>query len=206
MLARVSDGLLLVETMDSFDRMDEMRRHGKRIIQSLNQSSHSPVSTEVGQCFFHYIINAGIVYLCLTEKGYPRKLAFQYLNRLAELFNHQHGHEVHSFSRPYAAVVFGPQMQRLRREFMDPQTPDNAQKLASDLNEITNIMSQSITQIVHRGQNLEKLQEGTDALRYEAKKFRSKSKHINLQAQLKQMAPIAVMLMVVCFVIYWKFF
>jgi vesicle transport protein SEC22 len=56
-----------------------------------------------------YIIDGGVVYLTLAERGYPRRLAYQYLEEVSKEFARIHGHEVMRFSRPYAAVSFGKQ-------------------------------------------------------------------------------------------------
>lgn len=49
--------------------------------------------THAGQYYFHYVIEAGVVYLTLAEKGYPKRLAFQYLTELHREFDRIHGHE-----------------------------------------------------------------------------------------------------------------
>lgn len=207
MIARVADSMFLVETMDNFESLEEMRYHGKEIIRSLTLSSTSVCTIDVTSSLsFHYVIEDGIVYLCLTEKGYPKKLAFQYLETLSRAFHQEHGHEVHAFSRPYAAVDFEPQMSRVRKEFIDPQAPGNIKKLASELNDISNIMSQSINQVLQRGEKLNKLEQGASNLLSASRKFETTSKRINLQAQLKQLAPVLAVLLVIIFVIYWKFF
>jgi hypothetical protein len=45
--------------------------------------------------------------LTLAEKGYPKKLAFQYLEELAGEFNRMYGSQVDSVTRPYAFIKFG---------------------------------------------------------------------------------------------------
>jgi hypothetical protein len=54
-----------------------------------------------------YIIEFGVCYLCLCEKSYPKKLAFQYLDELQKEFQTQFGAEMQRVARPYAFVKFG---------------------------------------------------------------------------------------------------
>lgn len=49
-----------------------------------------------------------VVYLTITDKSYPRKLAFSYLDELSKEFERSYGTQVASRSlRPYAFVGFG---------------------------------------------------------------------------------------------------
>jgi hypothetical protein len=73
------------------------------------QPSHQAarLSVESGKYTFHYLIDQGVCYLTLTEKAYPKKLAFQYLEELTNEFSRLYGQQVHTVSRPYAFIKFG---------------------------------------------------------------------------------------------------
>ena len=47
------------------------------------------------------------------------------------------------------------QLQRLKREYSDPSSRSNSSRLAEDLNDISNIMKRSITEVLDRGEKLE---------------------------------------------------
>ena len=53
------------------------------------------------------MISANVVYLTITEKSYPRKLAFSYLDELSKEFATVYGPKVESIRKPYAFVGFG---------------------------------------------------------------------------------------------------
>ena len=57
--------------------------------------------------FSSYVIEKGVVYLVLCEAGFPKKLAFAYLEDLQTEFNEQHGKKVQTVSRPYSFIEFG---------------------------------------------------------------------------------------------------
>lgn len=56
---------------------------------------------------FHYLVSEGVVYLTLAEKGYPKKLAFQYLEELHKEFTSLYGTQIEGTTRPYAFIRFG---------------------------------------------------------------------------------------------------
>lgn len=57
--------------------------------------------------FSSYVIEKGVCYLALCEAGFPKKLAFAYLEDLEGEFSEQYGAKVPSVSRPYSFIEFG---------------------------------------------------------------------------------------------------
>lgn len=57
-----------------------------------------------------YLITDNVVYLTITDKSYPRKLAFSYLDELSKEFSQSHGAQVDTVRKPYAFVGFGKYM------------------------------------------------------------------------------------------------
>lgn len=57
--------------------------------------------------FQSYVIEKGVCYLVLCEAGFPKKLAFAYLEDLQAEFHEQHGKKVPTVSRPYSFIEFG---------------------------------------------------------------------------------------------------
>ena len=74
---------------------------------AVEKPHNSRMSVDSGHFVFHYIINADVCYLTLTEKSYPRKLAYQYLEELQTEFINLYGPQIQSVSRPYAFIKFG---------------------------------------------------------------------------------------------------
>ena len=60
-----------------------------------------------GYFVFHYMIDTDVCYLTLTEKSYPKKLAYQYLEELQSEFVNLYGSQIQTVSRPYAFIKFG---------------------------------------------------------------------------------------------------
>lgn len=67
----------------------------------------SRVSIESDAFVFHYLIEADVCYLTLTDRGYPKKLAYQYLEELQSEFSRLYGQQIESIARPYAFIKFG---------------------------------------------------------------------------------------------------
>ena len=78
-----------------FKKMSEERSHNSRM------------SVDAGHFVFHYMIEADVCYLTLTEAKYPKKLAYQYLDELHSEFMNLFRTQIQSAQRPYAFVKFG---------------------------------------------------------------------------------------------------
>jgi vesicle transport protein SEC22 len=75
------------------------------------------MSYESGPYYLHYLIEAGVCYLTLCERGYPKKLAYQYLEDLQREFHHQNQDQVGTVARPYAFIKFGTPHARTRATY-----------------------------------------------------------------------------------------
>ena len=100
-IARVTDGLVLVASMEhsssSSGDMDSYKNQAKQLLKKLNARSASKMSIESSPYIFHYMIENGICYLMLSDKGYPKRLAFMFLEEINREFTAslrlEHGEE-----------------------------------------------------------------------------------------------------------------
>jgi len=79
----------------------------KRLAQMSPSQAASRVSIESDAFVFHYLIEADVCYLTLTDRGYPKKLAYQYLEELQSEFSRLYGPQIEGIARPYAFIKFG---------------------------------------------------------------------------------------------------
>lgn len=73
-----------------------------------------------------------------------------------------------------------PRMSRIRKEYIDPRSAKNLQKLNADLHDIHNIMVSNIQDVLKRGEKLENIQNMSSTLVSDSKQFEKQSKYINL--------------------------
>ncbi|CAN0242868.1 unnamed protein product [Pylaiella littoralis] len=223
-VARVMDGLLLVASMDSGSdsaaTVDVCRSQAKQILKRLNPRSVAKCSIESRPYVFHYMIDQGICYLTLAEKGYPKRLAFLYLEEIHQEFvgelRQDYGEEwrnkaskaecVETAARPYAFIKFDKVIQRKRKEFLDPQSRNNMARLNDDLADIHSIMKQNIEEVLNRGEKLDHVSEISKSLSTQAEQFKWSSKKLSLMAMWQKYGPIGAMALAVILILWWKFF
>jgi vesicle transport protein SEC22 len=112
--------------------------------------------------------------------------------------------EVDQTARPFRFIHYDPIIQRKQKEFQDER--QQRSKLNDDLSEIQSIMKKNITDILDRGEKLDNVQNISQDLMSKSSNFKWGTRKLTLQARIQQYAPIAVIVFIVLFVIYVKFF
>ena len=183
---------------------------------------------------FHYLIQENTVYLTCTEISYPKRLAFLYLEEIADTFleyltnqHYQqqslqspqfHHHQqynnnsnsnnniLETTARPYAFIQADIYIQRKQRQFIDPKSTLNTNKINQDLSDIHSIMRQNITQVLDRGEKLENVGAISSNLMSESKKFKWGAKKLNWWARVYRYYPGVILGVLVLVLVYFKFF
>jgi len=144
--------------------------------------------------------------MTICERSYPRQLAFSYLDELSKEFYTSHGNEVEKKNlRPYAFMKFDTFMQKTKKVYQNTRTQHSLDRLNSELNEVANIMTKNLENVLWRGEGLEKMSSLSDQLRYESQKYKKSARDLNLQLLYRKYGPPAVILLVFFLVIYWRF-
>lgn len=197
-----------VDDEQSESSLAEVKSQIKLILRRLNRNSEQQASIESGNYTLHYLIANEIVFLCICDRSYPRKLAFTYLSDLsAEFSNSYSQQQLHSPSlRPYAFMEFDTFISRTKATYADTRATQNLDKLNDELRDVTKVMTKNIEDLLYRGDSLERMGEMSSRLRDDSKKYRKAAVKINWDLLLKQYAPIGVFGLIVLLFIWFRFF
>ncbi|PWN47389.1 snare-like protein [Violaceomyces palustris] len=171
-IARVSDGLPLAQSVDDSQTendLSEYKQQAKLIFRRITPNSEPRCSIESGNFVLHYLIHpppsqpSSVVYLTITDRSYPRKLAFSYLDELSKEFERSYASQVEARNlRPFAFVAFDTFMQRTKRLYEDSRTAqsaaasNNLERLNEDLQDVTRIMTKNMEDLLWRGDSLDR--------------------------------------------------
>jgi vesicle transport protein SEC22 len=158
-----------------------------------------------------YLIESDLVFLCITPRSYPRRLAFTFLPDLSREFLSTYGQSKSPSPwdpalRPYAFMEFDTFIARARQAFADPRASQNLDRLNDELRDVTRVMTKNIEDLLYRGDSLERMGELSSRLRDDSKKYRRSAERINWELLLKQYAPFGVVGMILLFFVWWVFF
>lgn len=209
-IARRSDGLPLASSVDEerdAAQMAAQMKQMKLIVRKIGPQSESRASIESGEYTIHYLIANDIVYMCVTEKTYPRRLSFSYLEEVDKEFSTSYGAEAQRPGiRPYAFVQFDGFIQKTKRVYQDARATQNLDRLNAELQDVTKVMTKNIEDLLYRGDSLDKMSDLSSSLQSESKKYRRAAQRINFEAMLRQYAPVGLVGLVILFLIWWTFF
>jgi len=180
--------------------MELFKSQAKQLLKKLNTKSTAKMSIESNPYVFHYTIDKGICYLTLTDKSYPKRLAFLFLDDISREFEldlqAEYGEEwlrtVETVGREYAFIKFDRVIQKKRRDYLDPNSSSNMKKLNDDLASIHTIMRKTIDDVLDRGNKLDDVSQISKGLAEESKKYKWGAKQLSMVALLKQYLPLIV--------------
>ena len=205
-------GLMLCASVDdsqSEASLSEVKSQIKLILRRLNRNSEPQASIESGaQYTLHYQIAQDIVFVCVTDRSYPRKLAFTYLSDISTEFltNYPQQQLLSPVLRPYAFMEFDTFISRTKATYSDARATQNLDKLNDELRDVTKVMTKNIEDLLYRGDSLERMGELSSRLRDDSKKYKRAAVKINWDLMLKQYGPFGALGLIILFFIWWRFF
>ncbi|KAI1406517.1 snare-like protein [Hypoxylon fuscum] len=210
-IARLGDGLMLCASVDdeqTESSLSEVKSQTKIILRRLNRNAEQQASIESGAFTLHYVIAADVVYICICERSYPRKLAFTYLSDLSAEFAQSYpAQQLHSPTlRPYAFMEFDTFISRTKALYADARASQNLDRLNDELRDVTKVMTKNIEDLLYRGDSLERMGEMSSRLRDDSRKYRKAAVKINWDLLIKQYAPIGVFVLIVLVFVWMRFF
>ncbi|TAQ90702.1 hypothetical protein B7494_g992 [Chlorociboria aeruginascens] len=205
------DGLMLCASVDdeqTESSLAEIKSQVKMVLRKLNRNSVPQATIESGAYTLHYLISDEIIFLCISERSYPRKLAFTYLSDLSTEFTTTYPMQqvLSPTMRPYAFMEFDTFISRTKGTYSDTRATQNLDKLNDELRDVTKVMTKNIEDLLYRGDSLERMGEVSSRLREDSKKYRKAAVRINWELLLKQYGPFGGLGLFVLIFIWWRFF
>lgn len=108
--------------------------------------------------------------------------------------------------RPYAFMEFDTFIQRTKSTYSDTRATQNLDKLNSELQDVTKVMTKNIEDLLYRGDSLERMGEMSSRLRDDSRKYKRAAVRINWELLVKQYGPIGGLALFMIVFIWWRFF
>jgi len=155
---------------------------------------------------FHYIVESGICYLCMSDEKNKHRIPFGFLEDMKRSFTAKFGHEA-----PQTAIAFAmnEEFSPTIKERMDFYNSDDADRaidnigaVKSQIEDVKEVMVQNIEKVLERGEKIELLVDKTDRLNQQAFRFESSSRALRRAMYWKKMRCYAIIAVVSVVVIY----
>ncbi|KAI6105473.1 Longin-like domain-containing protein [Pisolithus sp. B1] len=213
LIVRASDALPLAASVDdeqTEQTLQEHKQQAKLIFRRITPHSEPKCSIESGRYTLHYLLADNVVFLTIADQSYPRKFAFSYLEELEKEFSLSYGPKVESVRKPYAFVGFDTFMSKTARLYRDTRAASasrgsNMDKLNDELQDVTRIMTKNIEELLQRGDSLDRMSHLSTSLRTESEKYRRAARNVNVQAMIRQYAPVGAVALILIVLLWWRF-
>ncbi|XP_055715489.1 vesicle-trafficking protein SEC22b-B [Phlebotomus papatasi] len=204
MIARVIDGLPLVGTMQEDEQSGrsvlEYQNQAKMLFRKLGPHSPARCTIETGPYLFHYLIENEVCYLVLCDKMYSKRLAFNYLEDIAQEFHKNYGRKVNSVTRPYAFIEFDVYIQKAKKSLTDRRR--NINTINTQLQDVQRIMVQNIDDVLQRGTVLSELDTKTQNLSMLSQKYKKDATYLNRKSMyVKAVCGLVLLIFVILY--FW---
>jgi vesicle-associated membrane protein 7 len=135
---------------------------------------------------FHYMVEDGVTYLCMTTDQFPRRIAFTFLNDVQSQFTGTYPPEAVETALAFA---FNEGFSRTLADRMDYYSHDpNADKLQAaraQVESTKHAMIENIDKILGRGERIDLLVARTETLNEHSFKFKEQSKKLKCAILVK---------------------
>merc|ERR1712070_1361466 len=99
--------------------------------------------------------------------------------------------KIEDASRPYAFIKFDTFIEKMNKQYVDSRNTSNLSKMNEDLRDITEVMQQSIQDLLAREGKLTSVLDKATQLRYGSSKHLTNAKRLNTHEMLRKCGPVA---------------
>lgn len=142
-----------------------------RVLLTKIPEQDGKMSYEYDNHVFHYIVNQGITFLCMTEAETKRRVAFLFLEDIKKIWREKYGVVEQSALAFSLNEAFSPILKQRMEYFSVNPASDNFSKVQQQIDAVKDVMIENIESVLERGEKIELLVDKTDNLNQQAFKF-----------------------------------
>lgn len=151
---------------------------------------------------FSYLIENEVCYLVLCDKLFSKRIAFNFLEDLAQEFHTNYGRKVNTVTRPYQFIEFDIYIQKAKKSLTDRRR--NINTINNQLQDVQRIMVQNIDDVLQRGAVLSELDTKTQNLSLLSQKYKKSATQLNRRSMYVK-AAIGGIILLVLGMYFWVF-
>lgn len=173
--------------------LDAQRAQAQKVVRKLTERSPERLVIDAGDNFYYaYVQREQVCVLAVCESVYPKKLAFEYVGELHREFAQRYRSELAGAQQPYAFMKFEGFIQKTQHKYSDTRSQQSLERAAGELRDAHKIMTQSIQEILVRGDKISSVASRSELLASEASKYNKKSKDFELYMLWERRKPVII--------------
>mmetsp|Transcript_3093 Transcript_3093/g.6439 ORF Transcript_3093/g.6439 Transcript_3093/m.6439 type:complete len:217 (+) Transcript_3093:197-847(+) len=138
----------------------------------------SRVSYAQERHLFHLLCEDGIIYLCMADEGFGRRIPFSFLEDIQERLTAAHGGVLTMAADGDLQELFGPVLEQQMEYFSTGAYTDKMTKVKGEILDVKRGMVENIDKVLDRGDKIELLVDKTASLQGDAFRFKRSTRHL----------------------------
>jgi len=146
----------------------------RKLIEQIPSTPDSKKSYSYESYNFHYLVEGGITYICITDQEMLYRIPFAFLFDLNNRFKGTYGQKIHTVGAMSMNDTFGRVLVERMEFFSNDKSSDKISKVKTDIDDVKKTMVNNIEKVLERGEKIETLVDKTDDLHNQAQSFKRK--------------------------------
>ncbi|KAJ1560713.1 hypothetical protein HK096_007520, partial [Nowakowskiella sp. JEL0078] len=166
------------------------------ILDKIPEDHDSKMTYVYDRYLFHYIQIDGIIFMCLSDDGFGRRIPFVFLEDLSKRFASLYGNRgltsiaygLNEFSRTIASQI---------EYFNTSPEADKIRLVQGEITSVKDVMVQNIEKVLERGERIDILVDKTDTLNQASFAFKKRSTALRRAMWWKNTKLLAILAVVI---------
>lgn len=172
-----------------------------RVLLSKIKEQDSKMSYVYDKYVFHYMVDQGITFLCMSDETTKRRIAFSFLDDIKRLWRDRFGSVEQTALAFSLNELFAPILNQRIGFYNSNPSADNIGRVQAQIDTVKEVMIENIDRVLERGERIELLVDKTDRLNQQAFKFEKTSRTLKTTMAYRKFRNICIALVVVVIVI-----
>jgi len=146
----------------------------RRLLEQIPSTPDSKKSYSYESYNFHYLVEGGITYICMSDQAMGYRVPYSFLFDLNNRFKGTYGQKVQTAGPMAMNDSFGRVLTERMDFFSNDKSADKISKVKGDIDEVKKTMVTNIEKVLERSEKIEVLVDKTDELHTQSQSFRRK--------------------------------
>ncbi|KAJ1970559.1 hypothetical protein H4R35_005793 [Dimargaris xerosporica] len=151
---------------------------------------------------FHYICQDGIVYMCMADDQFGRRIPFTFLEEIKQQFCAAYSDEQIETALAYGMNEFSRTLAQQMDRFSKHANTDRIRQVQGEIAQVKDVMVENIERVLERGERIEVLVDKTDHLNNAAFAFRKRSTALKRSMWWKNTRLMAMLVVALLSLVY----
>jgi len=174
----------------------------RRLLENIPLTEDCKKTYTFDRHLFHYILEDGMIYLCMTEENTAQRISFAFLEDIKNRFKVTYGLSAKTAPPLGMNEDFSRVLQNQMNYFSNSKAADKINKVKGDIEEIKSVMVENIEKVLQRGEQIENLVDQTKNLETQAIRFKKESGHLKRAMWIRNLKITCVLVFVVLILVY----